>query len=456
MDKSLLVADPQSGFVRAKSGYDAAGRSKLVVPSLVAALVLANTLILFVLIPYLSRDLRGMYNQEVYADGYDQLAANLVEGHGYRMYPDTARTMVREPGYPLLLAGIFVTFGKSFAAVKLANMLLAFAAAWLITRLARRLTSSTALIYVPALLFLFHPGTLVAESRGGVELFFTFWFVLFLVCLYQVIDSNRWQDYVVSGAVLGCTVLVRSTPMLFPVLLLAYLLVTRKGSRLAAVGHVALMMAAMFAVLSPWIIRNYRLVGKFVPTASVLGISAHAGLYDNTHVSPDMPWFGADEESARERKRIALALGLPFKDVTNAYYQDFYASGDELKFSSYLLRQVLQEYEKSPMLFVRCFGSNLFNLWFRGKTDKSTLANIIVQTPYLILAIAGAIFSVRNRRLASIAPILLLLAYTVALYAAILAQARYSVPLVPLLALLACVGLSGRARAEGSSVRAQA
>ncbi len=43
------------------------------------------------------------------------------------------------------------------------------------------------------------------------------------------------------------------------------------------------MVLAMMAVLSPWITRNYFLTGKFIPTASVLGVSAQAGQYIGKH-----------------------------------------------------------------------------------------------------------------------------------------------------------------------------
>src|SRR5690349_19930488 len=88
-------------------------------------IVVVNAIILFVLIPEVSSRIGRFYSGNRYADGYDELAANLAEGNGYRFYPDTAETLMREPGYPIFLAGIFVVFGKNFAIVKLANMILA-------------------------------------------------------------------------------------------------------------------------------------------------------------------------------------------------------------------------------------------------------------------------------------------------------------------------------------------
>jgi hypothetical protein len=437
---------------RARSATVTGRRSRNRLIGLCAVTLVVNAVILLFVIPEFSNRLTSLYNQNLYPDGYDLIATSLVDGSGYRFYPDTARTMMREPGYPIFLAGIFYVFAKSLTAVKLVNMFLAVATAWVMTRIGRRLSSSQALIVVAPLMFLFHPGTLIAESRGGSEALFTLLFTLFALTLYRAIESRRGRDYVVSGGVLGLTVLVRSTPILFPLCLLVYLLVFEcQGSpKRAAARNVALMVTAMFVVLSPWIVRNYSLTGKFVPTASVVGVSAYTGQYLCDHLAGHNYWVDEDldREAGRERTKLAQELGYPFKD---GYYQSFYASGDELKFSNYLLNRVIGRYKQSPMMFARCVRSNLFNLWFAGKTWTSTSMNLVVQLPYLILAVMGTMLSVRNKRFKLVAPLALLIVYYVAVYVPILAQARYSVPLIPFLSVLACLALAA-ARSKGAGV----
>jgi hypothetical protein len=203
------------------------------------------------------------------------------------------------------------------------------------------------------------------------------------------------------------------------------------------------MEAAALAILSPWIARNYLLVGKFVPTATVLGISAHAGLYNNTHYSGAESWAMVDRQGARDRRRLAQELGYPFKVEAQGYFQDFYSSRDEVKFSDYLVNRVIGEYKRSPELFVRCVGRNLFNFWFRGKTSVSTRLNLILEVPYLLLAMAGLVMAVRNGPFDAVVPMLLLIAYIVAVSVVVLAQARYSVPLIPFLSILACIAVDG-------------
>ncbi len=401
-------------------------------------IVIVNVAILFIVIPGVSYRLASFYSQDLHSDGYNQLAANLAEGNGYRFYPDTARTLMREPGYPIFLAGLLLVFGRSFAVVKLANMCLALTAAWLMTPIARKLSPNRALTVLPSLLFLFHPGILIAESRGGVEILFTLLIVLFMLTLYRAIDKGRWWDYAISGAVLGLAVLVRSTPLLFPICLLAYFMSVGRLStpKCAICRNMAVMVAAISIVISPWVIRNYLLTRQFVPTASVLGVSAHAGQYICMHRADDKVWVLLDREAAVERGKLAHQLGYRFKE-DDLYYQVFYSSEDEVKFSRYLLNRVVNEYERSPLLCARCIGYNLFNVWFAGKTWESTRASLLVQLPYLIFGIAGAVLCVKRGQAKVIGPMVLLTTYVVAVYVPILAQARYSVPLIPLLSILA-------------------
>jgi 4-amino-4-deoxy-L-arabinose transferase-like glycosyltransferase len=401
-----------------------------------AFVVIVHALLLFIAIPMFSARLASSYSQDRFADGYDQLAQNLAAGNGYRFYPDTARTLMREPGYPLLLAGLFLLFGGSFAAVKFANMLLAFATALLMMRLARKLSSAPLLIYAPPLLFLFHPGTLIAESRGGVEILFAFLLMLFFLTVCYAVENNRWRDYIVCGIALGITALVRSVPIFFPLFLLAYLLLFRRKyiSAFAAFRNIALMLTAMLVVLSPWIIRNYLLTGKFVPTASVLGVSAHAGQYIDTHLFEDRPWWLLDREAAQQRSELAAAMGYSFKD---GYYQSFYKSADEITFSKFLFARVMHEYKESPVVFLKCLGYNFLNFWFAGKTWAATTANAVIQIPYLVFGLIGAVLGLKSKNAKTVVLMFLLMAYVVAVYLPILAQARYSIPLIPFISILA-------------------
>src|SRR5580700_1349701 len=81
-----------------------ASRWKSIFVILFAAL-LANAAIVLVGLPNLSSLMGTSYNLEL-GDLYDQIAQNLDQGNGYRADARMSETMLRDPGYPLFLAGI--------------------------------------------------------------------------------------------------------------------------------------------------------------------------------------------------------------------------------------------------------------------------------------------------------------------------------------------------------------
>jgi hypothetical protein len=140
-----------------------------------------------------------------------------------------------------------------------------------------------------------------------------------------------------------------------------------------------------------------------------------------------------------ERKEIATRLKKPF---IGPYYQLFYTPQDELAFNHALLNHVSTEYRTHPALLLKCGAKNvLFNFWFLGKRQHSTLLNIAVQAPLLALAAVGVAI-LRKRGLSTKAAIVVLyILYIPAVHAPIIAHARHSMLIVPFLAILAATSL---------------
>jgi 4-amino-4-deoxy-L-arabinose transferase-like glycosyltransferase len=368
-------------------------------------------------------------------DDYDLIARNLAQGNGYRFFPDTGHTIVREPGYPMVLAAAFALLGDSVTAAQLLNCVLAALVAALTAILASRLSSATMVVLGAPLIYLFHPGTLIAISRGGFELLFELGLVTFALLLTEAIRRRAIRWFCLAGVALGGIVLVRSTLLLFPVFLLAYLLFAdrRISSFVRNGASVALMTSITLAILSPWIIRNYMLVGRFVPTTSVQGISAHAGQYICKNLTFDTAFSDLDTAAAVERTEIASALGYSYKG--GWYYQYFFTPEDEISFSNHLLTRVLTEYAGSPQVLAGCVAKNVFNFWFAGKNWRATANNLLLQFPFLLLAAIGAALAWRHGKQHVVAPMLLIGLYLMAVHIPVLAQARYSVPLIPFLSI---------------------
>jgi 4-amino-4-deoxy-L-arabinose transferase-like glycosyltransferase len=406
---------------------------------ILAGLVL-EAVVLFGVLPRLGGRLRPHYGVG-FADDYDKLARSLVNGEGYRFYPDTAPTLMREPGYPVFLATVFSLLGSSIVAARVGNLVLAGLIACLLPRLALRVTSSRWVVLIATFLFLVHPGTIVAQARASFETLFALLLLVLALALGHALDRGGDRSFLLAGVCLGLVDLVRSTFLLFPAVVVALLIVAGPASKsviLPALRKGSLMTIASIVVLSPWIVRNRALTGKWVFATTVQGTAAHAGQYICTNLSLSNGFQELDAASAAARTQLAISLGYSFR---RGFFPHFYRTSDEIEFNEHLLARVRGQYLSHPLLAGRCTALNLLHFWFAGKTWPVTGLNVVLQLPLLVLAVIGLRVVKRERGWNSVAPALLPVLYLPLLHAPVLAQARYSVPLIPLLVVYACIGL---------------
>ncbi len=401
---------------------------------LIGGALVLSALAFLVALPLLAKAGAAHYGLG-FSDDYDLIAASLAAGQGYRLAADLGETMIREPGYPLLLAGVFKALASGIEGARLANLLLAGAAALVLWRLALRITGARVPSVVAVAIFLLHPGTLVAEARGGVEMFFAFGALVFMLLLLRALEAERGARYLLAGIALGALVLIRSTPLLFPLVLVPYLVWSApEGARRRRLAQGALLVAGMALALSPWVARNYAVSGEFVPTGTVLGVAAQEGQYTCERISFGGGHQALQREAAEERNRIASQLGLRFK---RDFYQYFYTPAGEIAFNRALLARSLERYREHPALLARCAAQNVLHFWFLGKDSFATGINVLVQLPLIVLALAGLLRVRRARRGSATSAVVLFMAYVVAVHLPIMAHARHAIPLVPFLAIFA-------------------
>jgi 4-amino-4-deoxy-L-arabinose transferase-like glycosyltransferase len=443
------LADPHVGETKKGKGLLASAPKYRIFTLLVTGL-LVNAAIVLLFLPRTggllqssSRTSGSLDYGLSFGDLYDFIAKNLDQGYGYRVEPNMGETMLREPGYPLLIAAVFKVGGFSEQGPRLACILLAFGAALILLRLTRKITGDGTIALIAALLFLLYPGTLVAEARAGNEIPCVVTMLLFMLTLYRAVEKESMWLFGIAGLLLGVAALVRSEVLLFPVFLLGYFFFTSRGwgARYKVVLQLTALTVGLLVAMSPWIIRNYILVHKFVPTDSLGGVAAQEGLYTCQHLSQYESFSEAQRGAGRERAEVARQLGLPFEGAY--YYQFFYTPQDEMKFNRALLDHVSEEYRRDPRVFAGCAAQNLFfKFWFLGKTPQATRMNMLVQLPLLAFALGGLIVLYKLGFLRKAAIILLYVVYVPIIHAPIIAHARHSVLIFAFLAVPAAVFLA--------------
>ena len=394
-----------------------------------------HALVLFVILPAMSTLLSTSYGIG-FSDDYEKLALNLLNGNGYRFSPETAETLMREPGYPFLLAATFSIFGYSLTAARLLNLFLVAGTAWLLILVVRTFSKDRLVAAAAVVLFLAHPGTLIAESRGGFESLYSFFLVLFVWRSVRALNSEQKLDYFWAGAALGLAVLVRSSLLAVPIVALALILLRPVSTRTwrTTFTKVSIFMLGMCILALPWIARGYAVVHEVIPTATISGIAVHVGEYVCRNRDTGRTLHELDVGARHERAAIARAAGYQFEDN---YFPYFFSTKDEVEFSRGLLKKAIVYYVANPGVFLQCAGLNLANFWVAGRNPLASSLNAVLQVPYLLLAVIGAIWLLgRPVGYVYVAPIMLIVVYTMAIHTITFAQARYSVTLIPLLAVL--------------------
>lgn len=422
---------------RQREAFQDQGTGAMLLILFAAFLLTAATL--FLVLPRLGQVLAPEYSLG-FADGYDLIANNLIHGSGYRFYANASETMLREPGYPLFLVGVFKIGGYSLKTVRWANWLLTIGIAFLMMRLTQMATNDRTTSLIATLLFLFYPSTLIAEARGGVEILFILVVLVFMLVLHHAVAKGNLWRYLIAGLALGIVVQVRSTPLVFPFFLLLYLLVFADGAteRLKVILNVAVLVLGMLIVIVPWVFRNFMLVHHLVPTATVQGVAMQEGQYTCEHLTLDDNFYAVQRQAGRTRAAIATELGLPFE---GPYYQVFYDARNEWAFNKILFERAEKEYVDHPALLAGCACKNLFNFWFLGRTWHATWLNMLVQIPLLMLALSGLHVLRKRGQLPRMGIMLIFVLCIVAVHLPVIAHTRHSVPLVPFLVIPASVSV---------------
>ncbi len=192
------------------------------------------------------------------APGYYQLAINLFQ-HGVfspspaaPFQPDPFRT----PGYPLFLALIFFLAGSSTLAVVFAQSLLHAVTGLVIVRLGEKALGSLRIGVIGCVLWMIAPLPAVFAGLLLSEILFTAFFLVLLL----VLTETRLVYSALGGTLLGAAILIRPIgifvwPSLIPALCLG------TGWR-RAIAKCTLFSAMVAAVIAPWLYRNYLIFGR--------------------------------------------------------------------------------------------------------------------------------------------------------------------------------------------------
>lgn len=376
------------------------------------------------------------------SDGYWRLGQAIAAGAPYEYAEGRA---FRTPGYPLLLAPIFLVAGPNASVWwgRLQSACLGTAAVAGVWWLAQKLFAWPA-APVAATLAAFYPGAAGMSVYVLTEAPFTCCLLLQLGWWIQAAQATSTRKRLGWGLAVGLAAagatLVRPSWLLFTPLAAALGVIFASSAmrrQQLLLGSAALV--GLVIGMSPWWIRNARVYGQFIPTSLQVGASLYDGLSPQADGSSEMS-FVPRFTAAQRASDIEAGLG---------------PTGFEIRLDARLRDAALAWAREHPLAVARLAIVKLGRMWkvwpnqaeFRAWPLR--LAVALTYAPAMLLAIAG---TWRFRRIGWPLGLLWLPAvYLTLLHMVFVGSIRYREPAVMVLLAPAGACLTAGRAAPGSA-----
>ncbi len=330
----------------------------------------------------------------------------------------------RAPLFPYLLAALLVVSGGHAWILYVVNALLGGAAVLLSGLIGEILWREPALSRAVAWAVAMYPGLIAYGAVLQTESLYIALFLGAMLAIYRLAALPGWGAAAVLGVTAGLAALTRGVLLgLFPFLLILAGVAARRLRGSVPWRELALAAVVFLAVLTPWTVRNYRVHGALVPVVSIGGRLLLLG--NNPYATGTwstrpgfQEWYGNELQhrgwsgrvlTERERNEADLRIGLDYA-------------------LSHPLAGMLLALKKAQIF------------WFYPVTTSDShrpLQALAVMADILLLlaAMAGAA-RMRSPAL-SLIPVGGVLLLSTAVSLVLHAEARYRLPLVPLICLAA-------------------
>lgn len=201
-------------------------------------------------------------------DSYHELAKSLARGESFQ-------TTDVPWGYAYYAAFLYRTFGERVWLPLVIQAALNGLVPWLLYRLIAPLAGRRIAVLSALIVGVFSFNTVYASTQSS-DAICTVLFLLGLLCFARGIREERLWLFAVSGILFGLVPQFRPNLVLLPAVMAVAPLLKRPRT-LQAVGRVGVFIALVAALQLPWVVRNYRLTGLFLPTSTHGGVQLWYG-----------------------------------------------------------------------------------------------------------------------------------------------------------------------------------
>ena len=423
---------------------------------------------------YIQHQRQDWPNDRIFSDQgeFEALGKNLLTHGRFTRYPDASPPITeseRMPGYPLMLAAIYAVTGPSRMAVVLVQAVL-FAVTCLVISRIGALVWSPRVGVAAGLAAALYPPLPYWSALALTEILATLLTTVAVFYLLRGVRSKSVLDFALAGAAFGYLTITRPAwALLAPVLALVLLLVTWGTAERVRLRRLVVMGATMAVIVVPWVgfVYTHFHVVRLNPVA--LWRTAYWGYWQGVFPGRMAAEIDAVTDSDLEGEALMARLRQIGPDVERMKtyvvesrsitarwrgIPDVHAM-TQAKFgiedaSRVIILRHLREGDLGGFLYRRLtYGS--FALWASDIPIRYSQINatpvltirLMQLTQVLLLALCawGVIVTLRTDRAAG-AVFLAALVYTELVHVFIHSDIRFSLPVKPLVMLLAVVAVT--------------
>jgi hypothetical protein len=411
--------------------------------------------------------------------GYQQLGAAMARSGEFTRFPESPifiPEVIRTPGYPAFVAVIYRLFGVNTLPVAIAQAFVFAMICLMVYAIGRRVAGENTATVAASMTALFPPlpyfGALVLT-----EVWTTFMMVLaFLICL-RAMQRDRRRDFILAGVLFSATTIVRPAFFLLPfglAIAMPILIRTeRSGRRLT---HWAAFAVAAALTMVPWFTYNYVYLGRLtLSPAGGIGRGLWEGTWQGrwpgrTHDElTDTAGLDISREALDARVRqIAAATGVPpdgmltyvheWRDIRKIWEEPtdpMERARARVVADEEYLKAAIAHIQEEPLGWIgRRLTAGTFILWASDipirYTDINHTPTIVIRAIWIaqVVLLAAAIYGIvvlwRRGRRSEAALLTLPLLYVTGVHVPLLCEARQSLPVKPLVIVLAAAALASR------------
>lgn len=245
------------------------------------------------------------------AKGYLLLAQNLLTTHNFSFSTQApfALESFRSPGYPFFLALLYAFFGNWFSILFVQAAVVSVAPVLLYV-LFRSYHERAA--FWGSIVFAIEPIHLFLSVSFLSDALYVCLFLLSLVLLEQGVRHESRQYFVLSGLVLGASILVRPIAIFLPILYMGYMFLGNRFSR-QNIASVIVFGISCLIIVFPWMLRNHANFGSWnissVGSANLMMYNAPAFLQyrPDVHGQEVMERFQQEQNALPRNDALSLS-----------------------------------------------------------------------------------------------------------------------------------------------------